>query len=452
MSRSRPHLVVLARRRHGRYEGCYSSIRMKPVVALLALASGVALSVGANAQTEPRAWTGGTVVRGSERVGPPPGVGGGFPAPGGGGYLSRYRAAQATPPPSPSRATWRFFLRNSTPADERAAYLLESEGPIYREVARDWALADSRLARSAPPDERDRLLDGRVALLRSRLGEAAFVSLASYVQKTYEADMEREIASGATNQGGRAPQELSFPPLPSVTYLDPAFRLEARASSGLRVYFTASGDCSLSGSTVRILSAGSCFVTAQHPGNERYAPAPDVVQVLRIRKADQWIIVPDLPFELPFGSGTLVVGMRASSGLDVVVRADGCCTADGASIRFAGVGTCLITGHQPGSANYAAAPIVEHVVTVVKGEQTIQLPDLGERSHGPDDVPFVPVASSGLSVYISTAGPCVFTGEALRVTGTGACAITAEQPGNENYHPAPKAFVTVNVARPESTW
>lgn len=417
---------------------------MKPVVSLLALASGVALSVGANAQTEPRAWIGGTVVRGSERVGPPPGVGGGFPAPGGGGYRSRYRAAQATPPPSLSRATWRFFLRNSTPADERAACLLESEGPTYREVARDWALADSRLAPSASPDERDRLLDGQVALLRSRLGEAAFVSLASYVQKTYEADMEREIASGATNRGGRAPQELSFPPLPSVTYLDPAFRLEARASSGLRVYFTASGDCSLSGSTVRILSAGSCFVTAQQPGNERYAPAAPVVQRLRIAKAEQRIRGPEIGprtyLEPDFGLNT-----SATSGLPVVFMADGRCTVHRGFVHLVGAGSCSVTAHQSGSSNYLAAPIVHQEFPIAKADQTISTRTFDDPPYGPDDLRFEPDASSGLPVSVSTKGMCTFTGSSLRVLGSGTCVVKVEQAGNDDFNEAPAVTVAFEV-------
>ena len=417
---------------------------MKPVVMLLALASGFALSVGANAQTKPDAWTGGTVVRGSERIGPPPGVGGGFPAPGGGGYRSRYRAAQATPPPSPSRATWRFFLRNSTPVDERAACLLESEGPTYREVARDWALADSRLAQSASPDERDRLLDGQVALLRSRLGEAAFVSLASYVQRTYETGTEREVASSATSRGGRATQELSFPPLPSVTYLDPDFRLEARASSGLRVYFTASGDCSLRGSTVRILSAGNCFVSAQQPGNERYAPAAPVAQRLQIGKAEQRIRGPEIGprtyLEPDFGLNT-----SATSGLPVVFMADGKCTVHRGIVHLLGAGSCSVTAHQSGSSNYLAAPIVQQEFPIAKADQTISTRAFDDPPYGPDDLRFKPTASSGLPVSVSTEGMCTFTGVALRILGAGTCVVKVEQAGNHDFNATPTVSVAFEV-------
>lgn len=368
----------------------------------------------------------------------------------GGGYRWGFRSP--TPEQPPALATWLVVFRGFTDDDARRALLLDSELAAVREVGAECVRSLEEPDPKPTGDAWKVLVGAQVARLRGRLGEAAYLSLASYAWTTWERDTPARVESHAEPPLERRRQEIRFRPLPPAHYRDPAFTAEARATSGLPVYLRATGDCTVHGRLVRVVSAGRCWITASQPGNEEYDPAPDVAQVLQIRKAGQWIIVPDLPFELPFESGPLFAGMRASSGLDVVVRADGCCTADGASIGFTGVGTCLITGHQPGSANYAAAPIVEHAVTIVKGEQTIQLPDLGEGSHGPDDVPFVPVASSGLSVYISTTGPCLFTGKALRVTGTGACAITAEQPGNENYHPAPKAFVTVNVARPEPTW
>lgn len=374
-----------------------------------------------------------------------------LPAPGMAGSF-RWGPRRPTQPPSPALATWLVVFRGFTDDDARRALLLDSELAAVREIGAECVRSLEGPDPRPTGDAWKVLVAEHVSRLRGRLGEAAYVSLASYAWTTWErvALVREEGDAGPPLERRR--QEIRFRPLPPAYYRDPAFTAEARATSGLPVYLRATGDCTVHGLLVRVVTSGRCWITASQPGNEEYDPAPDVVQVLQIRKANQWIMVADLPPEFPFGSGTLFAGMRASSGLDVVVRADGCCTADGASIRFTGIGSCLITGHQPGSANYAAAPIVERVVTVVKGDQTIQLPDLGERTHGPDDVPFVPIASSGLRVLVSTQGPCVFTGQALRVTGTGACVITAEQPGNENYNPAPKAFATVNVARPESSW
>jgi hypothetical protein len=353
------------------------------------------------------------------------------------------------PQPSPALATWLVVFRGFTDDDARRALLLDSELATVREVGAECVRSLEGPDPRPTGDTWKELVAGHVAGLRRRLGEAAYLSLASYAWTTWERDALAREEGDAGPPLERRRQEIRFRPLPPAYYRDPDLTVEARATSGLPVYLRATGDCTVHGLSVRVVTSGRCWITASQPGNEEYDPAPDVSQVLQIRKAGQRIAVADLRPIFAFGSGTLSAAMHASSGLSVVVRALGCCTADGASIRFTGIGTCLITGHQPGSANYAAAPIVERVVTVVKGGQTIQLPDPGERWHGPDDVPFVPVASSGLPVYVRTEGPCVFTGRALRVTGTGSCAITAEQPGNENYNPAPKAFATVNVTRPE---
>ena len=139
----------------------------------------------------------------------------------------------------------------------------------------------------------------------------------------------------------------------------------------------------------------------------------------------------------------------SSSGLPVVISALGACASDGATIRLTGGGGCLTTGHQPGSSNYLAAPIVEIEVSVVKGEQAIRLPDLGTGEYGPDDVLCLPVATSGLAVKITTEGACSFTGRALGILASGTCTIVAEQAGNENYDPAPKVVATVTVVRPD---
>lgn len=336
------------------------------------------------------------------------------------------------------------MLRSSTPTDERAACLLESEGPVFREVARDWALADSRLSRSASPEERDRLLDGHVAQLRSRLGEAAFLSLASYIQKTHETGPEREVASGAGTRAGRAFQKLSFPPLPSVTYLDPDFRLEAESSSGLRVYFTASGDCSLRGSTVRILSAGNCWVTAHQPGNERYAPAAPVVQRLRIDKAEQRIRGPEIG-PRTYLEPDFALNSSATSGLPVAFMADGRCTVHRGFVHLLGAGSCSVTAHQSGSSNYLAAPIVHQEFPIAKADQTISTRTFNDPPYGPDDLRFEPDASSGLPVSVSTKGMCTFAGSSLRVLGSGTCVVKVEQAGNDDFNEAPAVTVAFEV-------
>ncbi|HEX2916470.1 MAG TPA: choice-of-anchor A family protein [Chloroflexia bacterium] len=54
------------------------------------------------------------------------------------------------------------------------------------------------------------------------------------------------------------------------------FTIGATASSGLPVSFTASGSCTLNGTTVTITGVGNCVITATQAGNEDYAAAQPV--------------------------------------------------------------------------------------------------------------------------------------------------------------------------------
>lgn len=82
-------------------------------------------------------------------------------------------------------------------------------------------------------------------------------------------------------------QTITFNPLPTATYGDPAITLSATASSGLPVTFESDNlaVATISGNTLIIVGAGTANIIASQPGNETYDPAPDVVQVLTVNKA-----------------------------------------------------------------------------------------------------------------------------------------------------------------------
>jgi hypothetical protein len=78
-------------------------------------------------------------------------------------------------------------------------------------------------------------------------------------------------------------QTISFGPLPDKTFGDPDFTVSATASSGLSVSFSASGQCTVSGSTVHLTGVGSCTITASQSGDDNYNAAADVPQTFQIR-------------------------------------------------------------------------------------------------------------------------------------------------------------------------
>ena len=339
--------------------------------------------------------------------------------------------------------TWEFVFRHFTPDDERAAGLLETEVPLLRQAADDCERALDELSLEQA-DERPVVIDTHVARLRSLLGMAAFRSLESYVKRTFEPDDEPSASRTRSPGAIRIDQRLTFPPPPPKVYRDPDFTLRASSTSGLRVYFTASGDCSLRGATVHLLSAGNCWLTAHQPGNERYKAAAEVVQWLRIEKDDQWISSSTVP-PMTYRDPDFPLNATASSGLPVVVMTDAKCTMYEGRLRLLGAGTCHLTLHQPGSSNFTAAPITEQEFAIAKADQTISFPEFWNPPYGPAEIRLDVRASSGLPVTISATGPCVPYDALLRFVGKGTCTLTASQAGNADYNAAPPQTRTLEA-------
>ena len=245
---------------------------------------------------------------------------------------------------------------------------------------------------------------------------------------------------------GEAEQTIRFDPVRPVFYLDPDFDLSATATSRLPVSFTASGDCTVSGRTVHILSAGKCFLTAQQPGDATYAAAPDVDQRLSIAKARQKISFP-LPPEKVYLDPDFDPGATASSGLPITFFAWGDCSVDGSVVHILGAGECSLTANQPGDDNFTAAKIVDLAFQIAKADQTIEFVLLPNPA-SPGIYPLSANASSGLPVSFEAWGSCIVTGPYLQLVGLGACTLTALQPGDRNFNPAPPFEQTFGVDAP----
>ena len=89
-----------------------------------------------------------------------------------------------------------------------------------------------------------------------------------------------ELSETTTAQ--KASQTITFGALPDRTAGDPDFTVSATASSGLAVSFAASGQCTVSGTTVHLTGAGSCTITASQGGDSNYAAAANVPRTFQI--------------------------------------------------------------------------------------------------------------------------------------------------------------------------
>jgi hypothetical protein len=142
------------------------------------------------------------------------------------------------------------------------------------------------------------LSDAELALAQSGTGlwvreatsnSAGFGSIRCYNDILNGDNLEQMTSIGSTTQlycvAYNVRQVITFDPLADKTYGDGPITLSATATSGLPVSFAASGQCSLSGTTLSITGTGSCSVTASQDGrttNPFWSPALDVVRSFNI--------------------------------------------------------------------------------------------------------------------------------------------------------------------------
>ena len=113
-------------------------------------------------------------------------------------------------------------------------------------------------------------------------------------------------------------QTITFGALSGQTFGAAPFTVSATASSGLSVSFASltTPVCTVSGSTVTLVGAGTCTIQASQAGNATYAAAPSVSQSLAVAKAAQTIIFGALTDKTQ-GAAPFTIGATASSGLAV---------------------------------------------------------------------------------------------------------------------------------------
>src|SRR5689334_9977614 len=158
-----------------------------------------------------------------------------------------------------------------------------------------------------------------------------------------------------TNTASAQPQSITFDPLGDKVYGQPAFSITATASSGLPVSFTATGNCTVLGSTVSITAAGSCTITAHEAGNDNYQAAEDASQSFSILQATP---------SLQWTPGALLTGTplgpsqlnATASGVGGVPLSGSFTYTPGAGTTFTSAGTVsLSVQFAPSDPNYTSA-------------------------------------------------------------------------------------------------
>ena len=245
---------------------------------------------------------------------------------------------------------------------------------------------------------------------------------------------------------------ITFPALPNTPFTSPPPTPAATASSGLPVSYssTTTGVCTIAGSTISFVSAGTCSITASQAGNANYAPATPVTQSFSVTPGVNAITFPALP-NTPFTSPPPTPAATASSGLPVSYSSTttGVCTIAGSTISFVSAGTCSITASQAGNANYAPATPVTQSFSVTPGVNVITFPALPNRALGSGTFNLTATASSGLPVAYASTTPqtCSVAGATVTLLAAGQCTIVASQPGNGGYAPATPVSQSFSITK-----
>jgi uncharacterized repeat protein (TIGR03803 family) len=143
----------------------------------------------------------------------------------------------------------------------------------------------------------------------------------------WEMDLSGVVKSGQT---------IAFGPIANRTVFDATdFVVTATASSGLRVSFVASGNCSVTGATVHVTSLGSCTITAFQAGNAYYNGASVVPRSFDITKAPATLMLGNLNQAFDGNPKSVTVTTTPAGLSGVSVTYNGSSTAPSAAGSYA---------------------------------------------------------------------------------------------------------------------
>lgn len=207
------------------------------------------------------------------------------------------------------------------------------------------------------------------------------------------------------------------------------------ALTGTATVNAVAGVATFSGLAVN--KAGTAYqLTASSAGFQAIESA-----AFNISKSSQTITFAPAPVGKRYLDTPFTISATSSSGLAVSysdANPNDACTVSGAVITTTGAGTCSVTASQVGNADFDAAAPVTQSFTILKAFQSISFNLPTNSRYGDPPFRINGSATSGLAIIFSTSGACTISDDnLLTLTGPQKCYVTAEQPGDLNYNPAP---------------
>ncbi|SHG11253.1 Listeria/Bacterioides repeat-containing protein [Jatrophihabitans endophyticus] len=148
---------------------------------------------------------------------------------------------------------------------------------------------------------------------------------------------------------------------------------------------TTRGACTLAGSTVTPVHAGTCVIAADQGGDDDYARAPTATQSFEVGRGAQTITLTNALQYPPVVGTTYTPAGTAGSGAPVTFGVDDgtACSIEDGVVRFEHFGMCVVTADQAGTADYGPASQVRQAFTVVTiGSSVTVTADPAETVYG----------------------------------------------------------------------
>jgi hypothetical protein len=189
---------------------------------------------------------------------------------------------------------------------------------------------------------------------------------------------------------------------------------------------------------VSALSAGPHTITADYAGDSAFNGSTSGSVAQTVNKASATLALGGLSWTFD-GSAKAAAATTDPTGLSGVSI-----TYDGSPMPPTNAGSYTVVASLD-NGNYAAANATATLV-IARASQIITFKPPEDKAYGDPAFTVSASASSGLTVTFTAAGACTVSGTAVTLLSGGLCAVTAEQPGNTNYNPAPTVSRPFDIA------
>lgn len=279
---------------------------------------------------------------------------------------------------------------------------------------------------------------GSCVIAANAAGDANYLAAAQKTQTILINKASQNIVLGAN-------------PGPKI-FGDAPFTVAATTQSSSPVVFSSATPsvCSVSGSTVVILSAGNCSIAVDAAGDTNYLDASQKTQVIVINKAAQVITFDTNPGPRNFGTGTFSVSATTPSTSPVIFTSTtpAVCSVASGIVTMVKVGSCIVAANAAADVNYLTASQITQAIIINKGTQTITFganPGPRDFGTGAFNVSATTTSTSPVTFTSTTPAVCSVSGKAVTILSAGSCTVAANAAADANYLIAAQATQTIVI-------